>query len=317
MIHKKRQPTPSVTETPTAGPLVSRRSVAAGLGAGYASLWLSACSGNEGFVFSGGSAGSGGAMETGGSAGSSSGGSAGAQGTGGANASGGGGNQGGGDDAGASTGGSGGPQVEGGTPVGGGDGATPACADGPTDDNVEGPFYRAGAPERSVLATSADGEVLILTGLVQNTRCMALGGALLDVWHSDAVDGMAQYDTSSPAYRFRGKLRADAGGAYKLETILPGHYLNGDTLRVRHIHFKISQDGHLPLTTQVEFQGDSAEAQDDFSKLTLAVPLTKVDGVWRATFDIVLVPGQLTIAPPRRPVSPVTRRSFLGAGRWG
>jgi Dioxygenase len=301
--------------------LVTRRVIALGATAGAASLWLAGCSGSDfgalGGPGTGGAPGTGGgstggASNTGGNTGGASdtGGAAGANGTGGS------GEAGAADDAGADD--AGGGRIEAGNPQGMVDGGTPACLDGPTDDNDEGPFYRPNAPMRSVLAKPGDGEWLILTGVVQNTKCDYLANTLLDVWQSDGVDGMSHYDNTSSAYLFRGRLRADAGGAYKIETVLPGHYLNGDTLRVRHIHFIVTQDGHKSLTTQAEFQGDPAAKDDPISKSTLAVPLTKVDGIWRATFNIVLVPGKMTRAPEPRPKSPsmLTRRSFFGAGRW-
>jgi catechol 1,2-dioxygenase len=210
-------------------------------------------------------------------------------------------------------------RIEAGNPEGMVDGATAPCDGKPTSPNDLGPFYRAGAPTRSVIAEKSDpGEWLILTGWVKNTKCDPLPNALLDAWQSDGVDKMAAYDNSSPAFHFRGKFNADAGGAYKLETVLPGHYLNGNAYRVRHIHFIVSASGGKRLTTQVEFEGDPAEAEDPISEPSLRVPLTKIDGVWRATFNIVLAPGPVVRAPEprRREPSQLTRRSFFGGRRW-
>src|SRR5881394_131721 len=47
-----------------------------------------------------------------------------------------------------------------------------ACAASATAKNIEGPFYKKGAPHRSVLADPSDaGDRLRLTGVLQNTRC--------------------------------------------------------------------------------------------------------------------------------------------------
>src|SRR5688572_13419339 len=37
--------------------------------------------------------------------------------------------------------------------------ATPQCEEGPTEDQILGPFYKEGAPERSVLVESGDAGV--------------------------------------------------------------------------------------------------------------------------------------------------------------
>src|SRR3954468_10960817 len=48
----------------------------------------------------------------------------------------------------------------------------PACRAEPTAKNIEGPFYKAGAPHRSVLVQPKDdGERLLLAGTLRSTRC--------------------------------------------------------------------------------------------------------------------------------------------------
>src|SRR5262245_12117705 len=73
-----------------------------------------------------------------------------------------------------------GPEVDGG--AGGGDAApygyTPECAE--TDDNLEGPFYKEGAPERTDLVEPGMAGVrLSLSGRVAGAACAPLAGAFL------------------------------------------------------------------------------------------------------------------------------------------
>lgn len=164
-------------------------------------------------------------------------------------------------------------------------GITPQCEE--TEDNILGPFYRPNAPFRTEIADESDGELLFLHGSVsgRDLACVPLDGALLDVWQADA-DGV--YDNASPNFLFRGRLNTDAAGAYALQTILPGRYLNGGTYRPRHIHLRISAPGHVLLTTQLYFEGDPFIDSDPFVRPSLVVPLEQRTDGWHARFDIVL-----------------------------
>jgi catechol 1,2-dioxygenase len=161
----------------------------------------------------------------------------------------------------------------------------------PTAEDIEGPFYRPNAPLRSVLAEPHDGEPLIVTGSVHDTWSQPVAGALIDVWQaSSGPDAAATYDNDSDRYRFRGRLRTDDEGRFRVDTVLPGRYFDVDRLRPRHIHFKVSHDDHHALTTQLYFQGDHAAAHDLYYQEELAVPLVEAGGVWHARFEIVLRP---------------------------
>lgn len=117
----------------------------------------------------------------------------------------------------------------------------------PSDD--EGPFYRAGAPERADLRVAGStSPVLTVTGVVRAEDGKPLPGVLLDLWHADAAGA---YDMRSKDFRHRGRTKTDAKGAYRLDTNLPGQY--GQGLRPRHVHVKLSGEGLWPLTTQMYF----------------------------------------------------------------
>jgi protocatechuate 3,4-dioxygenase beta subunit len=159
----------------------------------------------------------------------------------------------------------------------------PRCGDA-TADNLEGPFYKAGAPHRAVLANARDkGTPLVLTGIVQSTACKPLAKAELDIWHADASGA---YDNDG--FKFRGALTTDAQGRWQLRTIVPGRYLNGRTYRPAHIHVKVRAKGHDELTTQLYFDGDPYNADDPFIVESLIMKTETAKGVRRGRFDFVI-----------------------------
>jgi protocatechuate 3,4-dioxygenase beta subunit len=131
-----------------------------------------------------------------------------------------------------------------------------------TDANDEGPFYLANAPFRTVLADKADGEWLIVTGRVINTKCEAVPGAIVDVWHSDgAPDGQSDYDNDPRGkFRWRGKIKADGDGYYMLrdhqarplqqrrQPAPEPHPLQDQRHRLRHPHHPVPAQGRPPST---------------------------------------------------------------------
>jgi protocatechuate 3,4-dioxygenase beta subunit len=170
---------------------------------------------------------------------------------------------------------------------------TPAIADdddmpprcGPaTADNIEGPFYKPGAPHRAVLAGPKDAGVpFAVSGTVMNTACKPISGAELDIWQANA---RGDYDLDG--FRFRGELKTDAAGRWQLRTIVPGRYLNGSTYRPAHIHVKVRAPGLQGLTTQLYFAGDPYNAKDPFIVDSLIMKHRLEKGVRRARFDFVL-----------------------------
>ena len=158
------------------------------------------------------------------------------------------------------------------------------CTASATAKNIEGPFYKKGAPHRSVLADPSDpGERLRLTGVLQTTRCEPIGGATIDVWQANAA---GDYDNDT--FRFRGVLTTDKKGRYDLRTIIPGRYLNGERYRPAHIHIKVRAAGFSVLTTQLYFAGDPYNDGDPFIDDTLIMQHPVDNGIHRARFDLVL-----------------------------
>ncbi|MGE0397724.1 MAG: dioxygenase [Kofleriaceae bacterium] len=159
-----------------------------------------------------------------------------------------------------------------------------ACSAIATADNIEGPFYKRGAPSRSVLvAPDDDGERLVISGSVRSTSCEHLAKATIDVWQANV---RGDYDLDG--FRFRGRMAADARGRWQLRTIVPGRYLNGRRYRPAHIHVKVSAPGFETLTTQLYFEGDPYNEGDPFIDPSLIMTTSVENKVRRATFDFVL-----------------------------
>src|SRR4030095_1625157 len=76
----------------------------------------------------------------------------------------------------------------------------------PTEDNIEGPFYRKDAPFRSELADGLKGSLLSIGGRVLSPDGTALRDAVVDVWHA-STEG--EYDNKGPNFFLRGRIRTD------------------------------------------------------------------------------------------------------------
>jgi protocatechuate 3,4-dioxygenase beta subunit len=153
-----------------------------------------------------------------------------------------------------------------------------------TADNIEGPFYKAGAPSRARFVADRDaGERLVLAGTVRGTTCDPLANATLDIWHADARGG---YDNDG--WGLRGTLVSDALGRFRLDTIVPGRYLNGKRYRPSHIHVKVRAKGYQELTTQLYFEGDPYIEGDPFVVSSLIMAHRKDGSARRAMFDFVV-----------------------------
>jgi catechol 1,2-dioxygenase len=184
-------------------------------------------------------------------------------------------------------------------------GARPALA--VTEDNIEGPFYRAGAPFRAKITPPLEpGTVLVISGRVygHDTR-RPLANAVLDIWQANAS---GRYDNDDPkrpparnVFLNRARLVTDENGYYEFETVHPGRYQIGPkTWRPSHIHYMVRHPGYRQLITQLYFRGDPHNRTDAWIRESLIIDLrdqkTAGGQAYRTgTFDIVLAPA------PRRP----------------
>lgn len=171
-----------------------------------------------------------------------------------------------------------------------------ACDKTTLDFYGEGPFYTANAPvlQNGQLASSTEpGSRMIISGRVMNLDCTeAIQNASIDIWQADDAGA---YDNAG--FKLRGKTATNSQGFYQFETVKPGKYLNGNTFRPSHIHFKISATGFPELITQLYFQGDLSIPGDaaasissgNFDASARIIPLTtNTQNVLEGTWDIVI-----------------------------
>jgi catechol 1,2-dioxygenase len=147
----------------------------------------------------------------------------------------------------------------------------------PTEQAVEGPFYRPGAPWLAppytlVRRPGERGAVLVFSGTVVGTDGSPLAGAVLDLWQASAEgayapgaagadDASGLFDLSQPAFNFRGRLVASGDGAFEVLTRLPGAYRDppgalSASMRPAHLHARVAHPGFVTLTTQLFFEHD-------------------------------------------------------------
>ena len=111
-----------------------------------------------------------------------------------------------------------------------------------------GPFYVAGAPERS-----KTGDGLTVHGAVRSTReCKPLGAAKIEWWSANAT---GQYDDGHRATQV-----ADPEGRFRYVTDVPGKYPG----RPAHLHAKVTAPGHKPLVTQIYPKANDRDIPFDF-----------------------------------------------------
>ena len=123
-----------------------------------------------------------------------------------------------------------------------------------TPAQTEGPYFKAGSPERTDLRDAGmAGTTLVVVGHVVDAACNPIAGATIDVWQADAA---GTYDNAG--YRLRGHLLSAADGSYRFTTVVPGLY----TGRTEHIHVKVTPPGGSTLTTQLYFPGVTQNDED-------------------------------------------------------
>lgn len=177
--------------------------------------------------------------------------------------------------------------------------ATPTCddGDGPTHDQIEGPYFKPNSPLRTNLVTSGvNGTPLTVSGYVFGRNCVPLSGVLLDFWQADDA---GNYDMAG--YTLRGHQFTDGRGAFTLTTIVPGLYPG----RTRHIHVKAQAPGRPVLTTQLYFPGEPRNTTDTLFDAALLMNVRGAGGGKEGTFDFVLnVDGTPGPGGPTDPPTP-------------
>lgn len=171
----------------------------------------------------------------------------------------------------------------------------------PTEDNIQGPFFRRGAPFRAKVTPPLEpGGILLISGRVWgHDNRKPLPNTVIDIWQANS---QGRYDNDDPktppaanVFVNRARLITDENGYYEYETIHPGAYRIGpNTWRPPHIHYWIRHPNYRELITQLYFRGDQHQKGDDFIRDSLIIDLREVknrNGAYKTgTFDIILRP---------------------------
>jgi protocatechuate 3,4-dioxygenase beta subunit len=195
--------------------------------------------------------------------------------------------------------------------------AVPSCIVRPAV--TEGPYFVDDRIERSDIRSDPasgivkEGALLALTFNVSdmsNNSCRPLPGAVVDVWHCDALGAYSDvtdrsFDTTGQQF-LRGYQITDDNGLARFTTIYPGWYPG----RTVHIHFKIrtapdSQQGY-EFTSQLFFdealsdqvftqapyagkgQQDTSNSRDNIYRDELLLTVAETEQGYAATFNIGL-----------------------------
>jgi protocatechuate 3,4-dioxygenase beta subunit len=177
--------------------------------------------------------------------------------------------------------------------------AVPSCIVRP--ELTEGPYFVDEKLNRSdIRADSATGELrpgmpLVLAFAVSRldgSTCTAFEGALVDVWHCDALGEYSDVQANVGEDWLRGYQVTDASGAASFTTVYPGWYQG----RAVHIHFKIrtdaGADAGLEFTSQLfldEAVTAAVYAQGPYASKGPADMSNAADGIYNHGGDQLLL----------------------------
>jgi protocatechuate 3,4-dioxygenase beta subunit len=149
-----------------------------------------------------------------------------------------------------------------------------------TPREIEGPYFRLGAPMRSNLLEPGDKPELVLGGRVLNEKGTPIPSAIVNLWSSDAV---GNYDMVG--YKYHGYQVTDAEGRYEFTTIIPGCY---EPRNAKHLHVRV-QGVSSPITTQLYVEGEPGNEDDAYYAPELLVRCTQdANGTKHGSYDFVI-----------------------------
>jgi protocatechuate 3,4-dioxygenase beta subunit len=149
-----------------------------------------------------------------------------------------------------------------------------------TPREIDGPYFRLGAPVRSDLLEPGDKPELILTGRVLNELGKPIPGAAVNLWMSDHE---GNYDMVG--YRYHGIQFTDAEGRYEFTSIIPSCY---EPRQAKHLHVKV-QGVSSPVTTQLYVEGEPGNEDDHYYAPELLIRCTMdANGTKHGSFDFVI-----------------------------
>ncbi len=133
-----------------------------------------------------------------------------------------------------------------------------------TRAQAEGPFYLSDELLRRDIREDRTGMPTRLAIQVVDAACVPVPGAIVDIWHADAlgdysafVDGSIDRGEAGPGTTFlRGSQIADSDAIAEFLTIWPGWYPG----RAVHVHFKVHAPDGAVFTSQMYFPDDENDA---------------------------------------------------------
>lgn len=132
------------------------------------------------------------------------------------------------------------------------------------------------------------GKVIYVVGTVTDNNCDPVAGALVEIWQACA-SGRYNHpgDTSGlpldQNFQYWGRALTDAAGQYKFKTVIPGDYPADDHWqRPPHIHYKVTKRAYRELVTQMYFEGNPLNDDD---QILQGVPANERPSVVRPVED--------------------------------
>jgi protocatechuate 3,4-dioxygenase beta subunit len=169
---------------------------------------------------------------------------------------------------------------------------------------TEGPYFVDEMLNRSDIRTDPTSgearpgvplELAVVLSQVSPGVCGPLAGALVDLWHCDALGFYSDVSAQGTVgQRFlRGYQVSDANGTVRLTTVYPGWYPG----RAVHVHFKVRTNPTgsrgLEFTSQMFFDEaltDLVHAQAPYSAKGRRDTLVTSDGIYRGGGPVLLAP---------------------------
>ena len=129
-----------------------------------------------------------------------------------------------------------------------------------TASQIEGPFYFNPNLDRVEIYEDRMGTPINFMLTIQDINCQALPNALVEIWHADAAGIYSGYvnqgqDTRGETF-LRGAQVSDEQGVAHFTSVYPGWYPG----RAAHVHFKVSIQGRVLLTSQFYFSDQITQA---------------------------------------------------------
>jgi protocatechuate 3,4-dioxygenase beta subunit len=173
---------------------------------------------------------------------------------------------------------------------------TPSLTEGPyfVDERLNRSDLRSD-PTTGVVKARVPLAITMKLSQVSGSSCTALTGALVDMWHCDALgvySDIAQQNTVGQKF-LRGYQVSDSSGNVQFTTVYPGWYQG----RAVHIHFKVrttpGASSGLEFTSQLFFDEsltDIVHAQAPYNTKGRRDTTNTTDGIYQGGGSQVLIP---------------------------